>query len=106
MNEKIGSFEIGAFFGEVLDGIPAVAQDPGVAVDESNFADAGSGVVKGRIVTHHAEIGGVNFDLAQIGGADRVIDDGNLVIFAGAIVGDGQRFAGYSGTLWISGLSG
>ena len=99
VEEKIGGFEVGAFFGEVLDGIAAVAQDAGVAVDESDFADAGSGVVEGGVVTHHAEIGGVDFDLAQVGGADGVVDDGNFVSLAGAIVGDGQRFAGYGGTL-------
>ena len=73
VQEQIGSLEIGAFFGEVVDGIAAIAQDAGVAVDESDFADAGSGVVEGRIVAHHAEIGGFDFDLAQIGGADGVV---------------------------------
>jgi len=87
------------FFGKVLDGIAPVAQDAGVAVDESNFADAGRGVVEGGIVAHHAELGGVDFNLAQVGGADGVVDDGDFVIFTGAIVGDGQRFAGYGGTL-------
>src|ERR1700693_5400078 len=99
MNEEIGGVHVGAFFGEVLDGIAAVTQDAGVAVDESDFADAGRGVVEGGVVAHHAEIGGGDFNLAQVGGADGVVNDGNFVIFAGAIVGDGQRFAGYGGTL-------
>src|ERR1700730_13997572 len=99
MNEQIGGFQVGTFFGEVFDGIAAIAQDDGVGINESNFADAGSSVIERWIVAHHAEIGGAAFNLAQVGGADGVVHDRYFVILTGAIVGNGQRFAGYGGTL-------
>src|SRR5579859_1892490 len=97
VEKKIGGFEIGAFFGKLFDGITAIAEDAFVAVDVRNAADAGSGVVEGRVVTHHAEIVGVNLDLAKVHGADGAVGDGNLVRLAGAIVGDGDGFAGSGG---------
>src|SRR5450755_4369793 len=94
VEQEVGGFGIGAFFSEIFDGVAAVTEDAGVAVDIGDFADAGRGVVEGRVVGHHAEIGGVELDLAQVGGADGAVGDGNFVGFAGAIVGDGERFAG------------
>src|SRR5260221_498742 len=86
-----------AFFGEFFDGITAVAEDAFVAVDIGNAADTGGGVVKGWVVTHHAEIVGVDFYLAEVHSADGAVGDGNFVGLAGAIVGDGDGFAGSGG---------
>ena len=51
----------------------------------------------GGIVTHHAEIGSFDLDLAQIDRANRVVLDGNFVLPAVAIIGDGQRVSRRSG---------
>src|SRR6266566_531247 len=93
MQEQIRGFQIGAFFREVFDGIAAVTQDAGVAIDVGNLADAGGGVVEGRVIAHHPEFFGVDFDLAEVGGTDGIVRDGDLVGFAGAVVDDGKRFA-------------
>src|SRR5439155_1370489 len=55
---------------------------------------------------HHAKIFGVHFDLAEVGGADGVVRDGNLVGFARAIVRDGERFAGSGRAFRLSRLRG
>src|SRR6266853_3478085 len=102
MQEQIRGFQIGAFFREVFYWVTAITQDAGVAIDEGDFADAGCGVVEGRVVAHHAKFCGVNFDLAEVGGTDGVVGDGNLVRFAGAIVGDGERLAGRAGAFLLS----
>jgi len=39
------------------------------------------------------EIVGVDFDLAEVHGADGAMGNGNFVRLAGAIVGDGDGFA-------------
>ena len=104
VQQQVRGFEIRALFGEIFDRVAAVTQDPGVAVDIGHLADAGRGVIEGRIVAHHAEIGGIHLDLAQVHGADGVVRDGNFVGLAGAIVGDGQRFAGRGRSLRLSRL--
>src|SRR5262249_18479096 len=106
VQQQVGGFEVGALFGEILDRIAAVAKNAGIAVDVSDLADTGCGVVEGRVVTHHAEIGGIDFDLAKIGGADGVVGYGQLVGFAGAIVGNSQRVARRGGGVGLFGLSG
>src|ERR1700737_2905240 len=102
MQEQIRGFQVGAFFREVFDGITAITQDAGVAIDVCDLADAGGGVIEGRVVAHHAKIFGVNPDLAEVGGTDGAVRDGELVGFAGAIVGDGERFAGRGRALELS----
>ena len=94
VQEQIRGFQIGAFFREFLDGISAIAQNPLISVDVGNPADAGSRVIERRIVTHHAEIAGVGLNLAKVHGSDGSVGDRHLVTFAGAVVGDGQSFAG------------
>src|SRR5260370_23272230 len=89
VQEKVSSLEIGAFFRELLNGITAVTQNSFVAIDVSYAADAGSGVVVGRVVTHHAEIARIGLDLAQVHGPDSAVLDRHVVSLAGAIVGDG-----------------
>jgi hypothetical protein len=97
VQEKVSGFEIRAFFGEIFDGITAVAEDSGVAVNVGDPADAGRGVIVGRVVAHHAEIGGSDLDLAKVHGPDGIVGNGNLVGFAGAVVGDGERLTGRRG---------
>ena len=102
VEEEVGGFKIRAFFSQIFNGVAAVAQDAGVAVDVSDFADARCGVVEGRIVTHHAEIGGIDLDLAEVGGTDGVVRDGDLVGLPSTIVDDGEGLAGRSGALFLS----
>ena len=73
MQNQISRFEIGAFLGQFLDRIAAVSQDAFVAVDVCDLALTQGRIVEGRVIAHHPEIVGVHFDLAQIGGANRVI---------------------------------
>src|SRR5438067_514853 len=106
VQEQIRGLQISAFFREIFNGIAAITQDAGVAIDIRYFADARSGVIERRIVAHHAKIFGVHFDLAEVGGADGVVRDGNLVGFARAIVRDGERFAGSGRAFRLSRLRG
>ncbi len=91
VKNQVGGLEIRAFLRELFDRISAIAQNSLVAVDVSDLAGARRRVCERRIVAHHAEIGFVHFDLAQIDRANRVVLDGNFVLAAGAIVGNGQR---------------
>ena len=79
VEQQVGGFEIGALLRELLDRIAAVFEDAFVAVDEGDGAAAGGGVHEGRVVGHQAEVVVVDFDLAQIGGADGLVGDGDFV---------------------------
>ncbi len=65
--------------GELLDRIPAIAEDPGVAVDVGDRAPAGRGVQERGIVRDEA---------AQIGRSDRPVHDRHRVALSGAVIGD------------------
>jgi hypothetical protein len=77
---------------ELLDRVAAIEQDPLVAVDERDLAATRGRVHEGRVVGHHAELIGGHPDLPQVGRANRSVLDRNLVLLAGAVVGDRQRF--------------
>jgi hypothetical protein len=68
----------------------AVAQDPGVAVEVGHARAARRGVHEGRVVRHQAEVGVVDLDLAQVVGADRAVDDRELVAPPRARIGDAE----------------
>jgi len=104
VQQQIGRFQVGALFCEIFDGIAAVAQDAGVAIDKRDSAYTGGGVVERRVVAHQPEFLGIDFDLAQVGGANGAVLDGNFVGFSGAIVGNGKRFAGRGGGVRFSRL--
>ena len=89
MQNQISRFEVGAFLGQFLDRIAAVSQDAFVAVDERDLALTQGRIVEGRVVAHHPELIGFHFDLAQIGGVDRVVLDRNFVGFSRAVIGNG-----------------
>ena len=80
-----------ALLGQLLDRIPAIAQDALVAVDERDGAATGRRVHQRRVVGHQAEVVGGLADLAQVGRTDGVVLDGELVAVAGAVVCDRQR---------------
>src|SRR6266508_2219825 len=66
-------------------------EEAAIADDEGDPAAACRGVREGGVVGHHPELVGVDLDLPQVNRADRAVLDRNLVLLAGAIVGDRQR---------------
>ncbi len=80
-----------ALLRELLDRIAAIPQDARIAVDVADPAPTGRRVDQRRVVRHQAEVRGVDADLVDIGGADRLVLDRQLVGAAGAVVGEGQR---------------
>src|SRR5439155_8709555 len=76
--------------GQLFDRIAAVAQDPLVAVDVADGAAARRGVQKPRVVRRQPRIVVRHLDLAQVDRSDRAVLDGELVLLAGSVVGDGQ----------------
>src|SRR5205814_10658320 len=102
MQEQKRRFQIGAFFRQVFDGIAAITEDAGVAIDVRNPADARSGVVERWVVAHQAEIFWIYFNLAEVSGTNGVVRDGDFVGLAGAIVDDGEGLAGRGGALLLS----
>src|SRR5437762_4685690 len=104
MKEQVSGFQIRAFLREILDGIAAVTQNAGVAINKSDSADARSRVVERRVVTHHPEFFGIDFDLAEVGGPDGAVGDRDFVGFSGAIVSDGECFAGRGSAIRLSRL--
>ena len=91
--QQIGHLQKGALLGQLLDGVAPIAQDALVAVDIGDLALARSRVVVARIVGHHAELFGVDLDLAQVDSLDRVVLDRHFVLGAGAVVGDSEGVA-------------
>ena len=109
VQDQISGFEVGAALGQFLDGIAAVAQDAGVAVNKGDFASAQRRVVERRVVAHHAELVRFHLDLAKIERADRVVGDRHFVGFARAVIGDGERVPAHACAsqvvIWAGGLT-
>jgi hypothetical protein len=82
--QEVRRLEIGALDRELLDRVPAIAQDSFVAVDEGDGAPNGRGVEERRVVAHEAE-------LPERSRSDRAVFDGNLERAVRAVVGEGQR---------------
>ena len=89
--EQVGRVEECAVGGELLDGIAAVEEDAFVAVDEGNPASACGRVLERRIVGHQSEVVVGAPDPTEVHRANRAVLNGNLVLFARAVVGDCQR---------------
>src|ERR1700683_802966 len=85
VHQQVRRFEISAFLGEFVDFVAAIAHDSLIAIDVGDSADTRGGVGERRIVSHHPEIGGMYFYLAQIQGANRVLLDRDLVSLSGAV---------------------
>jgi hypothetical protein len=91
VDQQVGDLEEARVLGQLLDGVPAVAQDPGVTVDEGDLrADVGR-VLERRVVGEQAEVVVAHLDLAQVHRADGTVLDRELVGLPGAVVGDGER---------------
>ncbi len=92
-DEQVGDLEIARVLTELLDGNPAMLEDPRLAVDVGDRRAAGGGVEEGRVVPHQPEVVVVDLDLAQIHGADGAVGDLELVVPARSVVGDRKRVA-------------
>ena len=78
---------------ELLDRVPAVLEDPRLAVDVGDRRAAGGRVGEGRVVAHQSEVVLGDLDLAQVHRLDRPVGDLDLVALAGAVVGDREGVA-------------
>jgi hypothetical protein len=97
MQNEVGGLQIGALFGQLFDGIAAIAQNAFVAVDEGYPALTRGGVHKRRIVTHQAEVFVRYLDLPQVRRANRcaiervgAVGNRYLVALACAVVDQGN----------------
>ncbi len=90
LEQQIGHLQKRGLLRQCLNGIPAVIENPGLAVDEGDGTFARRGVHERGIVRHQAKIGGVGLDLTQVHRANRAVFHGHLVGLLGAIVGDRQ----------------
>ena len=108
VDQQVGDLEVGRLLGQLLDRVAAVLEDPLVAVDEGDRRPARRRGHVGRVVGHQPEVVVVGLDLAQLGRADRAVLDRNLVLLAGAVVGDRQRVAarGYVRAILVLSLGG
>jgi hypothetical protein len=88
VQQQVGRLDVGAFFGQFLDGITAIAKNPFIAIDVSDFALAGRRVGEGGVVTHQTEIVRLHFYRTQIDGANRIVLDRNFDLLASTIIGD------------------
>ena len=77
--EEPRDFEEVRVFGELLNGITAVAEDSLVAVNECDGRPAGRGVQERRVIAHNPEVVGLDLDLLQVGGANRLVGDRGVV---------------------------
>ena len=83
VDEQVRDLEVRRLLSELLDRVPAVAQDALVALDLGDRAQAGRGRGVARVVEPQARQ--VVFPL---GAVDTAVDDRNLERLAGAVVGD------------------
>ena len=90
-DDEIRRLEVGRLLGELLDRIAAILEDALVAVDVGDAAAARRGVHERRVVGAEPLIVRRDLDLAEIGGADGAVGDGDLVLLAGAVVSNSER---------------
>jgi len=99
VQQQVRGFEERALFGELLDRVAAVAQDPLVPVDEADRAAARRRVHERRIVAEQPVVVRRELDLPQVGRVNRAVLDRELVLLAGAVVDDGQGILRHRGVL-------
>ena len=79
VDQQVGDLEVGGAFGEILDRVTPVLQDPGVAVEIGDGAAAGCDVGVAGVVDHQAEVRLVGLHLAEVESAQRAVGDRQLV---------------------------
>jgi hypothetical protein len=91
VDEEVRDLEIARPLGELLDRVAAVLEDAVRTVEVRDRRPARRRVHERGVVGHEPEVVLVDADRAEVQGADRAVDDGDLVRPAGAVVGDAQR---------------
>src|SRR5699024_7187173 len=84
---QVGHLEVGALLGELLDGIAAVLQDAGLAVDEGHRAAARGGVDETGVVRREG-VTTLDADLLEVGGPNVAVSDLDLILGPAAVVAD------------------
>ena len=90
VDQEVGDLEVGRLLAQLVDRVAAVLEHPGLAVDVGDVAAAAGRVGEGRVVGHEAEVVLVDLHPAEVHGLHRAVGDLDLVLLAGAVVGDGQ----------------
>jgi len=101
IENEIGGFQKSAFLGQLFNGIATITQNPRIAVEIRDFAFGRGGIHEGRVVRHQAEVARARLNLAQVGGFNGAMGDGDLVGLAGAVIGDGKRVGGHRNSLGL-----
>ena len=81
VEQQVGHLEVGRVLGQLLDGVAAVAQDAGVAVEVGDGRRAGRGREEGGVVEPQ-----VGIELAQRRGGERAVHDRDGHLLPGPIV--------------------
>ena len=88
VDEEVGDLEVRFRGGELLDRIPAVAEDPLVAVDVRDRASAGGGVRERRVVAQDPVVVRPGADLMQVRSTDRPVLDRDPVVRSRPLIRD------------------
>ena len=85
VEEQIGNFEVGRLFGQLLDGVTAVAKDASAAIEFGDGTLGCSSGGEGGVVEP-----GARHELRPCCGIDATVDDRNFDRLSGAVIGDGH----------------
>ena len=85
VQQQVRHFEVRRLLGELLDRIPAVAQDAGVAIEVRDGARTGRGGEERRVV--HPQVW---VELSKLRRREHPVGDVDSDLFAGAVVDDGD----------------
>jgi hypothetical protein len=96
-DDQVRRLEVVRALSQLLDGVSAVLEDALVAVDVGNRAATRGRVHERRVVGDEAEVLRARLDLLEIAGANRAVLDRQLVLFARAVIGNGERIGHRSG---------
>ena len=85
VEQQVRDLQVGAVLGELFDGVPAISQDPGLAIEVRDGALTRRCLHEGRVVDEQRRI-----ELADSAGGKDVVGDRDGDLLAGAIVDDGD----------------
>ena len=97
VHQQVGDLEEVGLLGELLDRVPAVLEDPLLAVDVGDGAAARGGVDETGVVDRESGCVLAGLDLSDVGGLDGAVGDRYVVLLPGAVVPDGQRLSLFLG---------
>ena len=96
IQQQVGDFKEARFFGQLLNGIAAIEQHAGIAINVSNGAFAGSGGAIARIESENAKIAIKLADIRDLR-PQRAAQQRQCRAFIGTIQGDGNGPLGLRG---------